>query len=530
MSDFAAGWGALARTVLHLRPQQIRGQLRHRISGPARKPARHRIPGARIGTVPQVVGPSPDAAFGSAGVALCGRPAYDPITAGWSAVGDPLWLYTLHYHGWITHPQTSFSVGLSTISGWIEQHTVGVGWEPYPTSMRLLHWVAWLGRHANALGEAQRTVIAESLAAQLVHLAANLEVHIDGNHLWTNLAAVAVGSMAMEGRMIPDRSDALERFRGVVRDQLGSDGVHLERTPTYHCVLAEQLGMVAALAQTRAPSAAISLARTLHAMADSIPAFTHPDGDVALWGDSRLGAPARPCSLTKRLGTEPDSHHGPVDATASGLHRRTWGPWTLLFNRGDVGMPHQPGHLHGDALSIELSFRSTRVVVDAGVGTYSAGHERRYARSSSAHNTVTLDRFPEHHEMWGSHRVGGRASTRGIDVAPNRLSAAVKAFRSPAEHIREIERVGDMIVMRDEVRPAVAAFARLHFPASVSFTREPTGALVETPEGAFRVHGSTRHWWIEPAAGWHDFGVPASRICLATELDDGRLTTVFEPI
>lgn len=526
----SAGFGALARTVLHLRPRQITGQLRRRLSGPATRPSRHRVPGARLDAVPAVVGPSPDAAYGAAGVALCGKPPFDPIAAGWSAVGDPLWLYTLHYHGWITHPDTPRDVGLETIMGWIAQHTAGVGWEPYPTSMRMLHWVSWLGRHGPSLRPEQSELIGESLAAQLVHLSHNLEIHIDGNHLWTNLAAVAVGSMVLTGRRIPDRSDALSRFGTVVRDQLADDGVHLERTPTYHCVLAEQLGMVSNLAQLRAPSSAISFARTLQTMTRPIAAFTHPDGDVALWGDSRLGAPARPFTLQRRLGIRPDDDLGPKDASQSGFHRRDWGPWALLFNRGDVGMPHQPGHLHGDALAIELSFRSTRVVVDAGVGTYRPGHERRYARSSPAHNTVTLDSCPEHHEMWASHRVGGRASTRSIEIAPRRLSAAVRAFRGPAEHVREIERVGDLIVMRDEVSPCVPAFARLHFPATLDVTLESGGALVETPQGRFRVHGSTRHWWIEPAAGWHDFGVPASRVCLATELDGGRLTTVFEPL
>jgi uncharacterized heparinase superfamily protein len=106
-------------------------------------------------------------------------------------------------------------------------------------------------------------------------------------------------------------------------------------------------------------------------MLAALPAFTHPDGDVALWNDSQRGAPVTPQRLAGRLGRE--LPEGSADAVHAGLFRRSFGPWTLLWNTGGVGLAHQPGHIHADGLAIELSLHGERVVIDAGVGTYVPG-------------------------------------------------------------------------------------------------------------------------------------------------------------
>src|SRR5205823_2364247 len=79
----------------------------------------------------------------------------------------------------------------------------------------------------------------------------------------------------------------------------------------------------------------------------------------------------------------------------------------LIFDCGPLGPDYQPGHGHCDVLSYELSLHGQRVVVDTGVSTYEPCAERRYERSTAAHNTVRID-GEDQAEIWASFRVGRR--------------------------------------------------------------------------------------------------------------------------
>jgi len=510
--------GLALRTARHLRPRQLVAQLAQRAHGPARVPARTHAPGivdlapCTDPWAPSPEGrPSPDGA-----VALVGRPPHDPRRGGWEPGANALWSYTLHYHGWLGHPALPTSEALATLASWIDDHRQGVGWEPYPTSMRAMHWLGFLHRHAGELQAHARERILGSLAAQLEHLAAHVETHIDGNHLWTNLVALVTAGVALRGPL-PQR--LLERFGPrlvtTVHEQLAGDGMHGERTPTYHCLLAEQLAGLLPYARAQQPRLADALAPALSAMIAAMPAFTHPDGDVALWGDSQRDAPVTPAGLAARLGRPlPRSH---ADAPVSGLSRRRWGPLTLLWNRGDVGLPYQPGHIHGDALSIELSLGATRVLVDAGVGTYELGPDRSYARSTAAHNTVGVGPgSDDQHELWASHRIGARGRTETLACAEHRLVGRVRGYRSPAAHRRTIEHRDGAIHITDALEPPGApATVRYFVPAACPLVVHDDTAVIEAAGRRLLLRAVGMPWHSSPAPGWLGMGRPAARVCLS---------------
>ena len=529
----------LLRTLRHLTPTQALHQVAHRVAGPARTPAEvavHGCTGLALDAAWEP--PSPEGApeDGGCAVSLFGRPSHAPLLDGWEPPGaDPLWLYTLHYHGWINHPSADPDAVRTLLLGWIDGHPRGVGWEPYPTAMRILHWVGWLARHQRRLGGNQRRWLLGSLAAQLVHLERHLERHLGGNHLLSDLVALATGGLALTG---PLPARIAERWLPVLRDealaQIADDGGHGERTPTYHCLLTEQLAGVAAALTLRPvadPDLAAALAALVPRMLAVLPAFTHPDGDVALWGDSQRGAPVAPAGLARRLGvTLPEGH---ADAPASGLFRRRWGPFTLLWNAGGLGLDHQVGHLHADALAFELSLGVERVIVDAGVGTYVPGPERDYARSTRAHNTVTLgpdDR--DQHELWASHRIGGRGRAVLEAHAPERLAGAIHGHAWPTAHRRVLEWCGDRLRCTDALSdPAVPATARFHLPADVAVERVPGGFRLRTPGGArFALLGPEALAWDQaPAAGWAAIGRQAPRTCLSVRLPAAGLVVDLVP-
>jgi hypothetical protein len=300
-----------------------------------------------------------------------------------------------------------------------------------------------------------------------------------------------------------------------VREQLLGDGVHGERTPTYHCLLAEQLAVLRSYARTQQPSLADALAPALSAMVAALPAFTHPDGDVALWGDSQRDAPVTPTRLAQRLGRPLPSSH--ADAPIGGFSRRRWGPLALLWNRGDVGLPYQPGHIHGDALSIELSLGETRVLVDAGVGTYDVGPERSHARSTAAHNTVTVGAgTDDQHELWASHRVGSRARTETLACAEHRLVGRVHGHRSPAAHRRAIEHRDGTITVTDVLEPPGGpATVRYFVPATCPLLVHDDTVMIDVAGRRLVMRCAGMQWRRSPALGWLGMGRPAARVCLS---------------
>jgi hypothetical protein len=508
--------GLALRTARHLRPQQLAAQLAHRLRGPARTPSRTHAGGiVDLAPCTGPWAPSPEGRpDGEGAVALVGRPPHDPRRAGWEPGANALWSYTLHYHGWLSHPELPTAEALTTIDSWIGEHDQGVGWEPYPTSMRVLHWLGWLHHHAGELQAHARERIFGSLAAQLEHLAAHVETHLDGNHLWTNLVALTCGGVALRGPL-PQRLLARfgPRLVTAVHDQLAGDGMHRERTPSYHCLLAEQLAVLLPFARAQQPRLADALAPALGAMVAALPAFTHPDGDVALWGDSQRDAPVTPAGLVARLGRGLPSSH--ADAPVSGFSRRRWGPFTLLWNRGDVGLPHQVGHIHGDALAIELSVGGTRLLVDAGVGTYDVGPDRSYARSTAAHNTVSVG-HSDQHELWASHRIGARGLAETLACAEQRLVGRVRGHAGPTVHRRTIEHEAGTIRITDELEPPGApATVRYFVPDEHPMVVRHDVVELEAAGRRLVLRAAGMVWRTNPAPGWLGMGRVAPRVCLS---------------
>ncbi|MBL8975942.1 MAG: hypothetical protein JNK56_35390, partial [Myxococcales bacterium] len=284
--------GIWLRTLVHLTPRQVIYQGLRRLRGPARRPASTTREGVH-GVATPLPPPSPEGEDHPEGVQLLGLGPPDPCVFGWEPDADPLYLYTLHYHGWLS--RLPLPRARAQVEHWIANHREGVGWEPYPTAMRVLHWLGWLGQHESHLDAPSRRIIFGSLAAQLEHLRHHVEHHLDGNHVWTDLAALCSAGLSLSGPAAEPLALRLPALADLVDAQLGPDGVHRERTPTYHCLLAEQLAGVVALNPSRVhPAAAARLEAALERMLAALPAFTHPHRDLAQLNHTQRDAPRTP--------------------------------------------------------------------------------------------------------------------------------------------------------------------------------------------------------------------------------------------
>jgi uncharacterized heparinase superfamily protein len=426
----------------------------------------------------------------------------------WDAADVPrLWLYNLHYFEYLW--SLPYEPGRALILDWIARHPPArgnAGWEPYPTSLRLLAWCCWLFAEHRVRAERDRELRAQvwpSIWLQAEWLSRHLETHLRGNHLLENAAALALCGACFGG----PGDDWLERGTAwldrELPEQMLADGLHFERSPMYH---ARALHVLEMLAATRAPELVRRVTGPKQAARVALAQLCHPDGEIALLNDAAFGIAPPPSGL---IGDPaPDGVFALRDA---GYYGARSGGHYVVCDAAPIGPDYNPGHGHGDLLSFELSLAGHRVIVDAGVHGYDGDPLRAWCRSTRAHNTVEID-GEDQCEFWDVFRVARRARPRDVvwtrEPDGFRLSAWHDGYeRLPGSprHAREFRWYPDgVLLVRDRVtagRP-VSAVARLHLHPACEIDdvsgarariRHPGGvfAVVFDGEGALTVEAST---------------------------------------
>jgi len=359
----------------------------------------------------------------------------------WNRTDWPrLWLYNAHYFDDLVAEEAASRTKWhrDLLTRWIAENPPGrgTGWEPYPTSLRIVNWLKWL-----LTGNAPVTGMLDSLAAQTRWLSRRLEYHLLGNHLWANAKALVFAGACFEGdeakRWLRHGLALLQRE---LQEQVLADGGHFERSPMYHAILTEDLLDLVQLANTTEviPSDVGQDWRAAALrMLDWAQCMAHPDGDIAFFNDAALGiAPALPAlrGYAAALGLPLPSADMPSLRLLhdSGYARLAAGPALLLADVGPVGPDYLPGHAHADSLSFELSVHGRRVLVNGGTSTYANDAERVRQRGTAAHNTVVVD-GENSSEVWSAFRVARRARVHDVSCMQDgdglRLSAWHDGYR-----------------------------------------------------------------------------------------------------
>jgi len=399
-----------------------------------------------------------------------------------------LWAYHLHYFDWLwtflPEEDPDWRPARRAVLDWIERHPPAgkaCGWEPYPTSVRLMNWSLLFGvRHRARTREDEELLgaILRSVGSQARWLRDNLEVHLEANHLLENLAALACvaavfeweGRDVMGGRVLPLLEQEL-------REQILPDGLHYERSPMYHLRMLWLVEMLAAAGDRRAAAVAAPL---VEPMGEALAMLTHPDGEIALFNDAAQGVYAMPSS-------PPVAPPGPWALPEAGYYgwRGETGDY-LAVDAAPIGPDHQPGHAHADFLSFELSIEGRRVVTDTGVASYEPGAGRAWDRSTAAHNTVEVE-GTDSCEVWKAFRVGRRTRPDVTEWSPRGdgfvLEAAHRGYRhlpQKVTHTRRFEmRPGRLtIVDRLAGRGRFGAVARLHLAPGMEAVRDGPGVEI----------------------------------------------------
>ncbi|MCC6730059.1 MAG: alginate lyase family protein [Chthonomonadales bacterium] len=410
-------------TVRYLKPVQIYGRVLRRIYIPGPRagaaPPRRVPPGPWVlpaSRCPSMTGPSAFLLLNRAGAVRDAADWRDPAR-------QRLWLYNLHYFDDLTADgfRDRAAWHRALVDRWVRENPpgIGVGWEPYPLSLRVANWVKWALCGGALSGDA-----VASLATQARHLERRVEHHIQGNHLLANAKALACAGLFFEGREAERWLAAGWRlYRRQLREQILADGGHFELSPMYHSLILEDLLDMLNLHRASGvpiPGGALT-GELVSSMRRWLKTMTHPDGQIAFFNDAAIGVAASPAEIEAyaarlALPAVPEPADGLTRLPASGYARLQRGAAVAIVDIGRIGPDHIPGHAHADTLSFELSLHGRRLVVNTGVSLYEAGDERARQRGTAAHSTVIVD-GADSSEVWGAFRVARRARPFGVACA-----------------------------------------------------------------------------------------------------------------
>jgi uncharacterized heparinase superfamily protein len=426
--------------------------------------------------------------------------ARDVNETGWDDPSlDALWRYNLHYFDDLIAEDAAARAGWhrALIQRWIEGNPPahGIGWDAYPTSLRIVNWIKWA-----LSGNAVAPEMATSLATQARWLSRRVERHLLGNHVLANAKALVFAGLFFRG------SEAygwlvrgLTLLRHELPRQILADGAHFELSPMYHAiVLHDLLDLLnaATVWQAVIPQRDLNDWRAhVPRMLEWLSAMTHPDGGPAFFNDCAFDVAATQVQLTayaNRLGLSvPGASADSRDLAASGYFCARSHQLVLLADAAPIGPDYLPAHAHADTLSCELSVGGVRFIVNGGTSTYRDDAQRARERSTASHNTVVVD-ARDSSEVWSAFRVGRRARiiSRTIDTSDGhpRLSASHDGYRflpGRPVHRRAWVLTGRQLVVTDDVEGARAHRTELRW------LLHPEVHVKELGEGRFQLARAT---------------------------------------
>lgn len=341
---------------------------------------------------------------------------------GWNgSAKTKLWRYNQHYFDDLT----SINAGRRSewhrplLDQWISFNPPGdgIGWEPYPTSLRMVNWVKYF-----LTDETPTEPQLASLMTQADWLTKRLEIHLLGNHLLANAKGLYFAGCYCRGELADSwLSKAREILSRELPEQILADGGHFELSPMYHAIVLEDMLDLINIARAYGyDNDAVAWSELIPRMLLWLRVMSHPDAHFALFNDAAYSvAPSNEelLAYARRLGFNTCSSvaPGPSFRETSGYVRLEVPKAVAICDVARVGPDYLPGHAHADSLSFELSLYGQRLFVNSGTAEYGVSKERLRQRGTKAHNTLVLN-GTDSSEVWSGFRVARRAYPYDLNV------------------------------------------------------------------------------------------------------------------
>lgn len=350
---------------------------------------------------------------------------YSLEKTGWdNASISKLWRYNLHYFEYLLQPckinNNQEDIQFKVIENWLDHNRfgVGTGWEPYPTSLRIINWIKW---HWDTNKLSDRAKI--SLWNQVRWLSLRPEYHLLGNHLFINAKALLYASAFFN--LNSDASiykTAISIIKKEINEQFLEDGAHFELSPMYHSLAMEDLLDLISISD-KLPLEfpknlliqkfikGICWLQTMIYVNEELSHFNDCANGIAP-KFSKLMNYANELGIEVPCFNESIIHHH----KESGFFVFKEFNSHLIADIGKIGPDYLPGHSHSDTLSFELAIKGQRIIVNSGTSIYGNSLERLRQRGTSAHSTIQIDN-QDSSEVWSGFRVARRAYTFDVNVS-----------------------------------------------------------------------------------------------------------------
>jgi len=442
-----------------------------------------------------------------------------PEAIDWNyAANGKLWVYNLNYFEFLQGMDPDD--GLSLIRSWVAGGAGHKdGWEPYPTSLRLVSWI----RFFVEVGRPVPIDVADSIDAQYRMLGRKIEYHLGGNHLLENAIALCYTAVFLTDQ--DGQPKAWKLLVAEIKEQYLPDGAHFELSGMYHVILLDRLltlwhGLQTFPAPAAAPEKVALLKMSLEHQLGWLRAFATTAGRYAHFNDSTNGI-APGVSTTLNRAQELGLATTTTNLKESGYRRWATDHLDLWIDGAAIGPNYIPGHAHADNLTFVLDLVGAPCIVDPAISTYEKNARRAWERSTEAHNTVTVG-GGNSSDVWAGFRVGKRAQTTIFEETSCFLSAGHNGYGFLVRRTWQL--TDNQLTVADVLPEGQNGTARLHFDHRCQLRLEEDHLLVNN---RLRITWSVGNAVLndyEQATGWNQV---YSAKCLEIAFAD-TLEMVFE--
>lgn len=453
------------RTLKHVKPTQLYHQVYYRL--------KNRFFSEEFSMKPETVVPLkfqsgllyPNSYLGSNKFSFLNiQKSFSNIDWNFSENGK-LWTYNLNYFEFLNQEKIIQDQGLELIQDYISQKEIlKDGLESYPISLRGINWIKFLSNHG--IKEAK---IDKKLYQDYNRLLDNLEYHLLANHLLENGFSLLFGAYYFQDRTFYKKAKKI--LTTELEEQILPDGAHYELSPVYHQIILHRVLDCINLVRNnpwQARELEPLLLKKAQLMMGWLAQITFNNGDIPMVNDAAPGiAPA-----TKELVTYASSLKIKKKESVlkeSGYRKMYVHDMELMIDVGQIAPNYQPGHSHADSLQFVMTYNDTPVIVDTGISTYEKNERRQLERSTSSHNTVTINNVNSS-EVWGGFRVARRAKVTIQKESENSIEASHNGYRKLGlVHKRTFSKSEKHYAVVDEIigNNNIEAKGHLHFHPDV---------------------------------------------------------------
>ena len=291
-----------------------------------------------------------------------------------------------------------------------EENIDGWRWHPYTVSKRIISLSIWLSRHSieeRIVAESYKDSFKTELYKCCCFLKKNIEFEIDGNHLLTNYAALAIGWSFFSKS---EANDFLKRYIHEFSKQFKSK-IHYERSYAYTLQLLNEALTLCVFSHEVKNKIRNNF---LNSLEFSI--LMHKHGAI-YFGDSIF---EQTPSLKEIIERSSHLFQYPEENLISNVDSKEFINidgyicWRSGEIRGtcDAGSPSpsfQPGHAHDSTSAVSIMIKDSPLVISNIITTYERGLTRSLQRSRRSYSRIQSSGSIQ--EIWSAFRVGRRRNT-----------------------------------------------------------------------------------------------------------------------